>query len=130
MNPSEEVKNIPVENMPEGTSEKKEASTLPEKRELSGSDVSQPSPQDDKDASTVQEALKADQSAGTNPQSSQKTGQTLNAVKKDSKSYIIAAEKIIEENKGNPYKEDEDHNDLQNQYLQERFGKDIKKKND
>jgi len=41
--------------------------------------------------------------------------------------YIKAAESIIEKDKNDPYKEEEDHEDVQIKYLHDRFGKDIKK---
>ena len=50
-------------------------------------------------------------------------------VKKASSSepYIKAAENVIEKDKDDPYKEEEDHEDVQIQYLKDRFGKDVKK---
>lgn len=41
--------------------------------------------------------------------------------------YIKAAENVIEKDKNDPYQEEVDHEDVQIQYLHDRFGKDIKK---
>ncbi len=41
--------------------------------------------------------------------------------------YIKAAENVIAKDKNDPYQEEEDHEDVQVQYLKDRFGKDIKK---
>lgn len=41
--------------------------------------------------------------------------------------YIKAAENVIEKDKNDPYQEEEDHEDVQVQYLKDRFGKNIKK---
>ena len=47
--------------------------------------------------------------------------------KKDSEPYIKAAEGIIEKDRLDPYQEESDHEDVQIQYLKDRFGKDVKK---
>lgn len=47
--------------------------------------------------------------------------------KPSSEPYIKAAEKVIQEDKGNPYKEEEDHEAVQVQYLKDRFGKIIER---
>lgn len=44
-----------------------------------------------------------------------------------SEPYIKAAEKVIQDDKGNPYKEEEDHEAVQVQYLKDRFGKIIER---
>lgn len=46
---------------------------------------------------------------------------------KGSEPYIKAAENVMEKDKDDPYQEEEDHEDVQIQYLHDRFGKDIKK---
>ncbi len=46
---------------------------------------------------------------------------------KGSEPYIKAAENVMQKDKHDPYQEEEDHEDVQIQYLHDRFGKDIKK---
>ncbi len=41
--------------------------------------------------------------------------------------YIKAAENVMKKDQQDPYKEEEDHEDVQIKYLHDRFGKDIKK---
>lgn len=48
---------------------------------------------------------------------------------KNSEPYIKAAENIIKKDENDPYKEEVDHEEVQIQYLHDRFGKDIKKEN-
>lgn len=43
------------------------------------------------------------------------------------KPWVNAAEDIIKRDEGNPYLEEEDHEDLQIKYLKKRFGKEIRK---
>lgn len=60
--------------------------------------------------------------SGTSNPSPQPTPTTSN-----SEPYIKAAEKVIRDDKGNPYKEEEDHEAVQVQYLKDRFGKIIER---
>lgn len=54
--------------------------------------------------------------------------QSINpAMPQDPKEMIDMAEDIIEKDKDDPYLEEEDHEDVQVQYLKSKFGKDIKK---
>jgi len=46
------------------------------------------------------------------------------------KPWVKKAKEIIEKDKGNPYFEEKDHEDLQIDYLKKRFGKEIKKSDD
>ncbi len=46
------------------------------------------------------------------------------------KPWVDKAEDIIKKDKGKPYYKEEDHEDLQADYLKERFGKEIKKEED
>ncbi|MDO8507334.1 MAG: hypothetical protein Q7S53_02080 [bacterium] len=57
--------------------------------------------------------------SGTAPASAQRPS---------SEPYIKAAEDIIQKDKGDPHKEEDDHEVIQMQYLSNRFGKNIKKK--
>lgn len=43
------------------------------------------------------------------------------------KPWVDAAENIIKRDEGNPYLEEEDHEDLQLKYLKKRFGKEIQR---
>ena len=66
------------------------------------------------------------------PQQSQQTSNNSTAqptapAGKGSEPYIKAAENVIQKDKHDPYQEEEDHEDVQIQYLHDRFGKDIKK---
>ncbi|MEK7447510.1 MAG: hypothetical protein AAB632_01810, partial [Patescibacteria group bacterium] len=58
-------------------------------------------------------------SSNPNPQPTPKSS--------SSEPYIKAAEKVIQDDKGNPYKEEEDHEAVQVQYLKDRFGKIIER---
>lgn len=70
-----------------------------------------------------------DQSNSTSPQAP--VG-GLSADDKDiiEKEWVGKAKDVISNDKGKPYKEEEDHEDLQIDYLKKRFGKDIKKSED
>jgi len=103
----------------------------PEVREIPGGNVApQPvNPADDKMAiQNVQSSLQ-----GPQPQPQPKADGSQNPVSsrsqkpKNSDPYIKAAENIIEKDKNDPYKEEEDHEDIQLQYLHDRFGKDIER---
>lgn len=50
------------------------------------------------------------------------------AQRPSSEPYIKAAEDVIQKDKGDPHKEEDDHEAIQMQYLSNRFGKNIKKK--
>lgn len=85
-------------------------------------------PSDDKaTAQNIQKNLQNDQLQ--QPPVSSGQGSSVAPVKKaaSSEPYIKAAENVIEKDKNDPYKEEEDHEDVQIQYLKDRFGKDIKR---
>lgn len=64
-----------------------------------------------------------------NPQPNQvpRTGGSGQVSSKTSDPYIKAAESVIERDKNDPYKEEEDHEEVQIKYLHDRFGKNIGK---
>lgn len=83
-----------------------------------------------KDDSAARKIAADLQNTTTQPQPVQPQAQasTKNPVNtKGSEPYIKAAERVIEQDKDDPYKEEEDHEDVQVKYLHDRFGKDIGK---
>ncbi len=103
-----------------------------ETSEVAGkSSVPQPSPQkDDKKAvQKIQSNLQNTQAqpqTQSNPVSQNNPAQGQKTAGSD-EPYIKAAENVIEKDKNDPYREEEDHEDVQVQYLKDRFGKNIKK---
>jgi len=83
--------------------------------------------QDDTQAAqTISSTLQNTQPAPPSPQpSDQKIAEPQ--ITGGDQGYIKAAEEVIRKDKEDPYKEQEDHEDVQVKYLKDRFGKEIKK---
>jgi leucyl aminopeptidase (aminopeptidase T) len=82
---------------------------------------------DDKDDQKISTALNNIQSQAPKDTVVQNPAPQTAPKSSSSEPYIKAAESVIEKDKDDPYKEEEDHEDVQVQYLHDRFGKDIKR---
>lgn len=87
----------------------------------------QPAVNDDTSIANLSQTLKVDPKNPPKQESITANPQQRSAKRPSSEPYIKAAENVIKQDKGDPYKEEEDHENVQTQYLKDRFGKNIKK---
>ncbi len=121
--------NNPMEN----TESEEVQNNAPEKQRVEAPEPIKASPAPQGQTQNSQPAdLSALSQPAPQPQQSQQTSNNSTAqptapAGKGSEPYIKAAENVIQKDKHDPYQEEEDHEDVQIQYLHDRFGKDIKK---
>ena len=122
---------IPEHQNP-GNGETAERPTPVEAPEVAGKSVAPQSaqPADDQVAAqnisqSLQNSLAQTQQNNSND-NNQPIAQPIQAAN-SSEPYIKAAENVMQKDRDDPYQEEEDHEDVQIQYLHDRFGKDMKK---
>jgi len=119
------IKNNSTETGTEKSSEGREQGKSPEIQGVKGS-VVPPTLVDDTDTNALSSALSSNTQDGATGKDSS-SPQPKKVKVGSSVPYVKKAAKVIEADKGNPYKEEEDLEDIQIEYLKDRFGKDLKK---